>query len=86
MVDINNIKIEPHIKLPKIQFGKSGNNGRGGDGGQIVLITEKLTGSGRISVDGGDGTVGGNAGKVHIQAKENRFKGKISAKGGEGRE
>jgi len=85
MADINNIKIEPHIKLPKLQFGNGGSSGRGGDGGQVILITEKLTGGGLISVDGGDGTVGGNAGKVHVQAKVNQFKGKISAKGGRGR-
>ena len=84
-MDINNIKFEPHIKLPKIQLGKGGNSGRGGDGGQIILITEELVGTGTISVNGGDGLTGGNAGKINIQAKKNSFKGKISASGGKGR-
>lgn len=85
MGDINNIKFEPHLKFSKIQFGKAGSNGRGGNGGQVILITEKLMGGGTISVDGGEGMTGGDAGKVNIQAKENYFKGKISAKGGKGR-
>lgn len=58
---------------------------RGGDGGQIMLIGEHLTGKGQISVDGGDGEIGGNAGKIHVQIRDNQFEGKISGKGGKSR-
>lgn len=84
MGDINNIKFEPHFKLPKILFGKAGANGQGGQGGSIFVITEELTGEGEITADGGDGSIGGRGGQIHIQAKNNYFKGKISAKGGKG--
>ncbi len=81
-MDINNIKFEPHIKLPKIQFGKNGKIGQGGDGGQVVIITEKLLGDGEITTDGGDGIIGGKGGKIHIEARIDKFQGKLSANGG----
>lgn len=80
MGDISSIKIEPHFKLPKIQFGKSGKKGEGGNGGTIVIFTEEMTGSGVILADG---EMGGKGGNIHIEAKRNSFKGKISAKGGD---
>ncbi len=58
------------------------NLGRGGNGGQVFIITEKMSGDGSISVDGGAGKIGGNAGKIHIESKVNNYAGKISAKGG----
>lgn len=79
MYDCNNVKLEPHFKL---QFGKGGKKGQGGDGGQVILMTENLSGEGRITTDGGDGEIGGKGGHVYIDAKENKFKGGISAKGG----
>lgn len=58
------------------------NINRGGDGGQIFIISEQINGDGLISTDGGSGEVGGNAGKVHIESKINNYSGTISAKGG----
>ncbi len=82
MADLTGIKIEPHIKLPKIQIGKSGNKNAGGDGGSIFIFSKTIKGSGEISVDGGDGKAGGKGGSIHIESEDNQFKGKISAKGG----
>lgn len=81
MMDFNGIKISPNIKL---NFGKSGKNARGGDGGSIVILTEDINGSGKIIADGGDGQKGGAGGNINIIAEENRFRGEISAKGGKG--
>ena len=83
MGDINNIKIEPHLKLPKIQFGKSGKKGLGGDGGAIMIFTEELDGDGAILADGGDGEQGGKGGNIHIEARRSNFKGQLSVKGGD---
>lgn len=55
---------------------------RGGNGGQVFIISERISGNGLISVDGGNGEVGGNAGKVNIESKINNYSGKISARGG----
>lgn len=83
MADINNIKLEPHFKL---NIGKAGQKGNGGEGGTILIITEDLSGTGTISSDGGDGIMGGKGGKVIIEAKRNKYKGKISATGGKSRQ
>ncbi len=79
MTDFNNIKLEPHIKL---NFGKPDKKGCGGQGGSVLIYTEKIEGTGSILADGGDGVRGGNGGNINIIAKENKFKGKISAQGG----
>lgn len=79
MPDINGIKIEPKISL---NIGNKGDDENGGDGGTVMIITEKLTGNGKISANGGDGKKGGKGGQVHIQAKQNSFTGEISANGG----
>lgn len=55
---------------------------KGGDGGQIFIISENISGNGKITADGGDGEMGGNAGKIHIESKTNSYSGNISAKGG----
>lgn len=55
---------------------------KGGHGGEVFIITEKISGDGSISADGGDGDIGGNAGKVHIESKVHNFTGKVSARGG----
>lgn len=57
-------------------------NGKGGHGGQVFIFSKKISGSGLITVDGGDGIIGGNAGKIHIEVEENDYSGSISAKGG----
>lgn len=54
----------------------------GGDGGEVTIISEKLTGSGNISSDGGSGDIGGKGGKIHIETNDNQFKGNISTVGG----
>lgn len=55
---------------------------RGGNGGQIYIITESLEGGGIITADGGDGDIGGQGGKIYIDAKKNNYKGVISAQAG----
>lgn len=83
MSDINNIKIEPHLSLPKIQFGgKSDNSKKGGQGGLILLTSREFNGTGKIIVDGGCGTPGGDAGTIHINTTFNNFTGVYSARGG----
>jgi len=79
MADFNNFKIEPHIKL---NIGKAGRDGSGGEGGTILIITEDLCGTGGLIADGGNGIIGGKGGSVIVEAKRNRFRGRISAKGG----
>jgi len=83
MPDINNIKFEPHLNLPKIQFGKKSNdNKKGGQGAEVFIFSRNITGSGEIITDGGDGDEGGDAGVVRMISESNHFLGKISAKGG----
>lgn len=59
---------------------------KGGEGGQVFIITENISGNGKITADGGDGEMGGNAGKIHIESKTNNYSGNISAKGGKSTE
>lgn len=54
----------------------------GGMGGEVFIISRKVTGAGSISADGGSGNIGGKGGKIHIGSDDNRFKGNISAAGG----
>lgn len=79
MSDINGVKVELPISL---NFGKASSPNDGGDGGSIFIITEEMTGNGKILANGGDGKNGGKGGQVHIQAKKNNFTGDISANGG----
>lgn len=55
----------------------------GGDGGSVIIISKKISGSGCISARGGSGDVGGKGGRVHIETIENDFKGSISTDGGD---
>jgi HNH endonuclease len=57
-------------------------SGHGGEGGTISLITERLSGSGKILAEGGRGSIGGKGGKIHIQSRINKFSGTISSSGG----
>lgn len=40
-------------------------------------------GDGKITADGGAGSIGGKGGRVTIISDDNQFAGKVSAKGGE---
>lgn len=66
----------------KINTTQSVDLKKGGDGGQVFIITGNISGNGKITADGGDGEMGGNAGKIHIESKTNNYSGNISAKGG----
>lgn len=79
MPDINILKLSPKINL---SIGYDGKNGQGGEGGQVLIVCEKIKGSGTISTDGGNGLIGGKGGKIFIKTKQNLFNGKVSAKGG----
>lgn len=56
--------------------------GRGGDAGEVFIATRKIVGDGKITADGGDGSIGGKGGKVTIISGDNQFMGQVSAKGG----
>lgn len=66
----------------KKNYSDSGENSRGGKGGNVFVFSRYLTGNGSITVDGGDGLQGGDAGNVRIETAKNDFSGDISAKGG----
>lgn len=61
---------------------KDSARGIGGDAGEIFLAFRKIQGEGKISADGGDGSVGGKGGKITLISEDNQFKGEISARGG----
>lgn len=77
MLDFNAVKFSPKINLFKKNKAR-----KGGDGGQITIITEKLSGSGKIIADGGSGQIGGKRGKININSKTSSFIGTLSTKGG----
>lgn len=56
--------------------------GRGGNAGEIFIAGRKIVGDGKISADGGSGSIGGKGGKISVISDDNQFTGKISAKGG----
>src|SRR3989344_5590993 len=56
--------------------------GRGGDAGEVFIAARKIVGDGKITADGGDGSIGGKGGKVTIISEDNQFAGQVSAKGG----
>ena len=64
------------------QIEKLNNRKNGGDGGEILIISRKLSGNGKIEADGGNGYVGGKGGNVTLISDSNQFTGKVSAKGG----
>ena len=55
---------------------------RGGDAGEVFIAAKKIVGTGKITADGGDGSIGGKGGKVTIISEDNRFAGQVSARGG----
>ena len=66
----------PTKKLEKSEMG------RGGDAGEVFIAARKIIGTGKITADGGDGSVGGKGGRVIIISEDNQFTGQVSAKGG----
>lgn len=66
----------PTKKLEKPEIG------RGGDAGEVFIAARKIVGDGKITADGGAGSVGGKGGKITIISEDNQFAGQISAKGG----
>lgn len=65
-------------------FGKNKKSqiSRGGDGGKVFITTRKIIGDGKITADGGDGSIGGKGGEITVISKDNQFTGNISVKGG----
>ena len=54
-----------------------------GDGGTLVVVANKISGSGTFSVDGGDGPTPGKAGELALIAEDmSGYSGKASASGG----
>jgi hypothetical protein len=53
-----------------------------GDGGEIYIAARKITGTGTITANGGDGIKGGKGGKVTMISDDNQFEGDISTEGG----
>jgi len=56
--------------------------GRGGDAGEVFIAARKIVGDGKITADGGNGSIGGKGGKVIVISEDNQFAGEISTKGG----
>lgn len=56
--------------------------GRGGDAGEVFIAARKIVGEGKITADGGEGSIGGQGGRVTIISEDNQFTGQVSAKGG----
>ncbi len=56
--------------------------GQGGDAGEVFIAARKIIGDGKITADGGAGSIGGKGGKVTVISEDNRFTGEISTKGG----
>lgn len=65
------------------QTKKLNNIGRGGDAGEVFIAAKNIQGNGKITADGGGGSIGGKGGKITIVSENNQFAGKISAKGGQ---
>lgn len=65
MIDFSAIK---NLNL-ELKFGKSGQNGRGGDGGSILIFTKRILGSGKIRAEGGNGKIG-EKGEISILLQE----------------
>lgn len=77
------IRFNPLEKLAvTLNFRKENSRGVGGDAGEIFLAVRKIQGEGKISADGGDGSIGGKGGKITLISEDNQFQGEISAKGG----
>jgi hypothetical protein len=57
---------------------------RGGNGGNIEIYARKITGTGKIITNGGDGPIGGDAGKIKIVSEDVSDGLQLEAKGGNG--
>lgn len=82
---IANATISPSVSLSPSEsqsMSPSPSPSIGGEGGEVFIISQKLTGAGNIAAEGGDGNIGGKGGKIHIESKDNQFKGNISVVGG----
>ena len=79
MIDINAIR---NLNF-KLNIGKGGKYGEGGDAGSIFIFTEKITGSGEITAEGGFRNKGWRGGQIKTIAGENKFTGKFSVKEGD---
>lgn len=64
-------------------FKKGQKLGRGGDAGEVFIAARKIRGNGKITVNGGDGSIGGRGGKITVISDDNKFEGEISTRGGE---
>jgi len=65
------------------QTKKFNNIGKGGDAGEVFIAAKNISGDGKITADGGHGSIGGKGGKITIISENNQFAGRISAKGGQ---
>ena len=54
----------------------------GGNAGEIFIAARKIIGDGKITADGGSGSIGGKGGKITVISEDNQFDGEISTKGG----
>lgn len=64
------------------QAKNSSDQATDGHGGSVFIISKNISGSGKISADGGNGVVPGHGGKIEIISDNHQFAGEISAKGG----
>lgn len=69
------------MTYPTKKLGES-EMGNGGDAGEVFIVARKIIGNGKITADGGDGSIGGRGGKIIIISEDNQFSGHISSKGG----
>ncbi|MDO8571407.1 MAG: hypothetical protein Q7R79_01905 [bacterium] len=68
--------------MSQAQKNEQSNIGRGGDAGEVFIAARKIIGNGKITADGGDGSVGGKGGRVTLISEDNHFAGIVSVKGG----
>src|SRR3989344_3509624 len=54
----------------------------GGDAGEIFIAARRIRGNGKITADGGDGSVGGKGGEITLVTEDNQFEGEVSVRGG----
>lgn len=78
-----NINLVEKLKII-LNFGKNKKSeiGRGGDGGDVLIVTQIIRGAGSITAEGGEGIIGGKGGKVTVISGNDQLKGEISVKGG----
>ncbi|MFC2062238.1 DUF11 domain-containing protein, partial [Elusimicrobiota bacterium] len=84
----NTLTVEGTVRADG-ELGQKGYSGSG-SGGSIWIEANELTGSGRISVNGGENSMlykwgPGGGGRIAVYYNDNNFSGEISAYGGNGR-